>query len=212
MAKQNPLDPRMIDSACALHAKLASWRLTDEALETAARSLTGFGPAETLVKVVLVNSLYYTNVFAVIRVADHFSKLLGATSSQDWTIELVERLASVCLDAKSAKQTRLISLASKFAHFFLDSGRFAIYDDYAKRMLAFHTGRTKKALAFSYAEYCTAFEELARRSGVKNSPRRLDRYLWVQGQYQEYERKGKCRSGDLQRVFESGGWPPMLDP
>jgi hypothetical protein len=181
MAKQNPLDPRLIESACALHARLDFWRLADDALTAAASAFPGFSRVKTLAKVVLVKSLYFTSVFAVIRVADHFAGLLEGTAPKVWTIGLIERLPPVRLDAKSSKTRRLISLASKFAHFFLKSCRFPIYDDYAMKMLASHTGRTQNNLKASFSEYCTAFIDLARRVGVETSPRELDRYLWIQG-------------------------------
>lgn len=215
MPSRKPLDPKLIESACILHAQLDSWRKSDEALMAAARALPGFGSAETLIKVVLVNSLYYTNVFAVTRVADHFSRLLQNTGPRDWTAETVESMAKVSLDAGGVKQKRLISLASKFAHFFLDTEHFPIYDEYAKRMLAYHTGHSLTLLESSYALYCGAFDDLARTSGVGDWPRKLDRYLWVQGQYMEYEKKINAPNVELSRVnvelnrvFEAGGWPP----
>jgi hypothetical protein len=189
---------------------LDSWRDSDAALEVTATHLSGFDSAETLAKVVLVNALYYTNVFAVTRVAERFTTVLRGMEQKNWTPELIEQMAVVQLGPNGTKPSRLISLASKFAHFFMDSRRFPIYDDFAKRTIASHTGGTLTALESSYPTYCTAFDSLANQVHVGESPRRLDRYLWVQGQFEEFKRKGKARSSELDRVFRDGGWPPSI--
>lgn len=101
-----------------------------------------------------------------------------------------------------------MSLASKFAHFYLDPRRFPIYDELARRTLAKHTGRTLTALEHSYAYYCETFNELAARVCQVETPRRLDRYLWIQGQFDEFKRTGKPRNSELGEAFRAGLWPP----
>ncbi len=202
------LDPRDIDAACELFASMDSWRQTDDALAAVAHQMPGFGMPETLAKVALVNSLYFTRALAVPRVAAHFHGVLARVDRADWSCETIESLAEVVVDPKAKKPRRLISLASKFAHFFMDAHRFPIYDEYAKRTLARHTGRTLAALASSYSVFCAVHDELCRRVGVQDSPRKLDHYLWVQGQHDAALRGGKATSTELSRAFRDGRWPP----
>jgi len=202
------LDPRDIEAACQLFASMDSWRQTDEALAVVARQMPGFGLPETLVKVTLVNTLYYTGVLSTPRVAVHFHRVISESDRAQWNSETVESLAAVHLNSSSEKPARCISLASKFAHFFMDSRRFPIYDKYALRMLAELTGRNNKTLANAYSDFCAAHSELCQQIGVEDVPRRLDHYLWVQGQYEEFRTSGKAGSAELTRIFQAGRWSP----
>jgi hypothetical protein len=191
-----------------LFASLESWRQTDEALAAVAHQMPAFGMPETLVKVALINSLYFTRALAVPRVAAHFHDVLARVDRAEWTCDTVESLATVVVDRKTQKPKRLISLASNFAHFFMDSHRFPIFDEYAKRSLAVHTGHTQASLASSYTEFCAVHAALCRQVGVQDTPRRLDHYLWVQGQYDAFRIGRKATSTGLTRAFQDGLWPP----
>ena len=65
------------------------------------QALPGFGPTETLLKVVAVNALYGTNVLALMRAAKHVEQVLGSvdfaqTSARLWPLFSTSRSCSFC--------------------------------------------------------------------------------------------------------------------
>lgn len=165
-----------------------------------------FSPAATLAKVAAVNALYYTNVFALVRVAEHFAGVLGRSDLGTAGAELVDAMADVPKGGTEKRKSRRLSLAAKFAHFFIDEDRFPIYDRYAVRMVAKHAGASVASLDGRYLAFTAAFNALADGAGIVTQRRRLDRYLWIQGQFEEWKKHGKASSGDLAAAFERGDW------
>lgn len=202
------IDPSVVEAASLLQEKLSGWRHSEAALDLAARRMPGFDSATALAKVVLINALYYTNVYAVTKVAQRFASILHNTIPQEWTPSLIEEMAIVELGTGNGKTKRLRSLASKFAHFFMDQ-HFPMYDLYAKKSLMRHTGEKLDALE-SYPAFCRTFSTLAEQVCMQNATRKLDRYLWVQGQFDAFCRSGKAYNKDLDRAFREGMWPPRL--
>lgn len=204
-----PLSPHLVRAACDLHATLVPWHRSDEALLAIKTGVKDFSPAATLAKVAAVNALYYTNVFALVRVAEHFSDVLARSNLETAGPEMVDALADVPKGGTEKKKVRRLSLAAKFAHFFIDEDRFPIYDRYAVRMVAKHAGTSLTSLDGNYAAFTAAFNALAVGAGIVTQRRRLDRYLWIQGQYEEWKAHGKASSGDLEAAFKRGEWPRL---
>lgn len=202
-----PLSPHLIRAACDLHTTLIPWHRSDEALLAIKTGVPGFSPAATLAKVAAVNALYYTNVFALVRVAEHFSGVLAQADLGTAGPELVGALAAVPRGGTEKRSVRRLSLAAKFAHFFIDEDRFPIYDRYAVRMVAKHAGTSMTSLDGNYAAFTAAFDALAIDVGLVAQRRRLDRYLWIQGQFEEWENRGTASSSDLDTAFKRGDWP-----
>jgi hypothetical protein len=207
MRSPAPIPTGAIEAAAALHARIAAWRRSDEAMLALRSGVPGFSAAETLLKAATVNALYYTNVFAIVRVSEHFASELARSDLGSAGPELVERLANVPKGGSERKPVRRTSLAAKFAHFFIDEDRFPIYDRYAVRMVAKHLGRSITSVEAPYSAFAAAFDGLAASIGLERERRRLDRYLWVQGQYEDWKAGGKTISSDLRPVFERGEWP-----
>jgi len=210
MPKPVPLSPDLIHAACNLHATLVPWHLSDKALLEIKRGVPGFSQAATLAKVATVNALYYTNVFAIVRVAEHFAKVLERVDIQNAGAELVDDLADVPRGGTENRKVRRLSLAAKFAHFFVDEDRFPIYDRYAVRMVAKHSGESMTSLNGKFITFTAAFNALAAGAGIETQRRRLDRYLWIQGQYERWVGQGKASSGELEAAFNRGDWPPPV--
>lgn len=208
MPEPVPLSPHLVEAARKLHAKLLPWHRSDQALLAIKAGVQGFSPAATLAKVAAINALYYTNVFALVRVAEHFSGVLSLADLGTAGPDLVDALADVPRGGTEKRKVRRLSLAAKFAHFFIDEDRFPIYDRYAVRMVAKHAGMSVTSLNGNYAAFTSAFNALAIGAGFILQRRRLDRYLWIQGQYEEWSNQGKASSGDLDAVFKRGDWPP----
>src|ERR1700757_4691069 len=68
-----PLTMKQIEAANRLHGKLLQWQVTDQALYILQVNLPGFDIEATLLKVVAVNQLYGTNVYAVVRMAQQMN-------------------------------------------------------------------------------------------------------------------------------------------
>lgn len=131
-----PLSMSQIEAANRLHQQLTQWQVTDSALHTLNDRFPGFDIESSLLKVVAVNQLYGTNVYAVVRMAQHVSEVMQETGGKEDT-DLVEELASL-------NDRKHRSFASKFAHFFIDMERFPIFDSFAVKMVAYHLGTQRQ--------------------------------------------------------------------
>src|SRR5216683_3208459 len=177
-----PLSMSQIEVANRLHAKLLQWQITDQALHALHVNLPGFDIEATLLKVAAVNQLYGTNVYAVMRMAQHVTEVMqGANRMED--ADLVKELASL-------NSRKHLSFASKFAHFFIDMERFPIYDSYAVKMVAYHLGRhgQDRKTEYPYKAFVEDLHILRRNVQFSCSTRELDHYLWLAGLYQVWLR------------------------
>ena len=86
------------------------------------------------------------------------------------------------------------NFASKFAHFFINSERFPIYDSYAVRMIAYHLGRKGYVIdtLHPYVAYVINQDRIRERSGLHWGGSELDRYLWLSGQYLAWMKNSKA--------------------
>jgi hypothetical protein len=188
-----PLPINKIEAANRLHERLEQWRLADEALQLLHRQCPNFDPAACLLKVVAVNGLYGTNLYAITRMAKHVADILAGTEAIAAGPELVERLADLPATEGQKRKRHHYSFASKFAHFFLNEERFPIMDSYAVTMLKRHLGRRhySEDTAHRYTAFVRHFQELKRLSGFSGRNRELDRYLWLAGEYAAWKKNRK---------------------
>jgi hypothetical protein len=156
-----PIDPPLVAAASEAHRRLTGWGRSDEALAAVRDGLPGFGPGETLAKISVVNALYATNVFALVRVAEHFATVLTRQDLRAAGPELVEVMARVPQGGGEKRPIRRLSLAAKFAHFFVNEDRFPIYDRFAVRMVAHHAGVAVARLEGNFTAFSSAFDVLA---------------------------------------------------
>ena len=196
------LTEAQLAAAGTLHAMLAQWRLTDEALRRLQDALPAFGPEESLLKVVAINGLYGTNVFALVRAATHVEKVLAAANLTTAGPELVESLADIPTTS-SGRLRRHVSFASKFAHFFISADRFPIFDAYAERMMLLHIGPSAlRNPQRPYEAFVANLERLTREYGLRSTYRELDRYLWLAGLYRAYVDGKRTLNAEALRMFE----------
>ena len=130
---REPLTLEQIDAANRLHELLPQWRTSDNALYTLASLMPGWSAEEALIKCAAVNTLYGTQVLAIIRMAEHVRHFFPNYPDKCNQSLLVQRIAE--LD----KNRKRVSFASKLCHFFV-SADFPIYDDAARDTLKFHLG------------------------------------------------------------------------
>lgn len=208
-----PLSRSQVEAANRLHEHLKQWRQSDAALTALAQALPGFDMESTILKVVSINALYGTNVFAILRMAEHVFLVMNGDGRALRDIDLVERLAHLPATSESGVARTHTSFASKFAHFFIDPERFPIYDSYAVKMVGHHLGLAQYGghRERGYRGFVTEFAMLkcAVDPGLTN--RQLDRYLWVAGQYREYLKNPRSPiNRELRSLFEAP--PPECEP
>ncbi len=208
-APQVPLLPEQIDAAQAIYSKYtASSRRIDGALATLDTAMPDFSPPAVLIKAAAVDKLYGTYAYYIDLAALRVREVLDGADRASAGPELVEDMAAVPLPG--GKIIRYRSFASKFAHFFIDD-RFPIHDSYAADMLRAHLGQRAPApeSEATYMARAEAFWELAESAGPESDTRRMDRYLWIVGQYRKWAKNSASRiNWELRGVFEAD--PPEL--
>ena len=193
-----PLTMAQIEAANRLHGKLLQWQVTDRALHALEENLPGFAIEATLLKVVAVNQLYGTNVYAVVRMAQHVTEVMQDASGIEDT-DLVEELASLA-------GQKHCSFASKFAHFFIDKERFPIYDSYAVKVVAYHLGKhgqVRNAVK-PYKAFIENLRRLRNNAQLSCTTRELDHYLWLEGLYRAWcKNKALKINAEVKETFNS---------
>jgi hypothetical protein len=160
---------------------MKQWRASATAIRRVAERFPRFDATACLIKVVCLNGLYGTNLYAIQRMAAHVAAVMSA--SRLGPDERVERIARLPRTPTDRKQRHHRSFASKFCHFFVDESRFPIMDSYAVWTLQRHLGRRNitRDDRRCYAAFIKNLETLRRLSGLRPSTTELDRYLWIAG-------------------------------
>jgi len=186
-----PLLPSQIRAAVELHDRLEWWKLSERAFRQLREVLPGFEREAVLVKAPVINSLYSTGVMAIWAMAEHIATVMKSPPKD--SVVLVEKIARI-----PSVNKNFYSFASKFAHFFVDAARFAIYDSYARKMVAYHLG---KGEANSYRAFSEDIAELQRVAELSCSLRQLDYYLWLAGNYRKWRARGAI-GAEVRGLFE----------
>jgi hypothetical protein len=199
-----PLIQAQVDAAHRLQSHLRQWRMTDRALIALATGFPRWEPEATLLKVVAINQLYGTNLYAVNRMAEHVATVMATAEPAIEGPALVERIATLPKSAEQKTQRRHFSFASKLANFFIDAEHFPIYDYYAAWMVVWHLGPAGHIRdgAHPYLAFVASLERLGERSGLTWAGRALDHYLWLAGQYHAWKRNPKTPiNAEVARLF-----------
>ncbi|MDB5386679.1 MAG: hypothetical protein JWM11_2325 [Planctomycetaceae bacterium] len=178
-----------IEAAERLYQRQKPWQLSNAALYRLKDCCPGFDHEETLLKVVAINALYGTNLYALVRMAEHICKTLKGKDLNAEGPELVEMLACLPASSDEKKSRHHASFASKFAHFFVDSESFPIMDSIAVEMLKHHLGQGQwqKDSKRPYLAFVANIERLRQRSGIDCTNSELDRYLWLAGLFRRWD-------------------------
>jgi hypothetical protein len=211
MALAVPLTQNQIEAANRLHRRFEQWRLSDDALLKLRALLPDWDLESCLLKCIAVNSLYGTQVYAVIRMAHHVQNVLSRVEDMKQT-DLVERIAALPKFDDERKSRHFVSFAAKLCHFFIDSELYPIYDEAARNVLKLHLGKDKylddvKGLFFAF---CKNIERLRQEAGISGKGRELDRYLWLTGMYMKWV-KGRPVNAELKRMFMQRATDDVMD-
>jgi hypothetical protein len=189
----HPLCQAQIDAANALHAALVGWQRADEVLASLARHFpSNTSEAHVLPKAIVLNSLYTTSVLAIQAMAKHVAEVMAEAGDQPG-VEVVEEIAWLHDLGEHKKSRRFLSFASKYCHFLVDAGSFPILDDFAGRALSYHLGRRNRSpmrgTAEDYPNYVADINRLCAAGRLACDYTQLDHYLWLCGQWLEYQKR-----------------------
>jgi hypothetical protein len=181
--------PDQVVAAVEIKNDLEGWGGANGALASLARMMLKHDFESSLTKTAALNQLYYTNVWAVFRMAKHIEALAtdGVFENPD-PMKVVEAIAA--LDGDRMHWV----FASKYAHFFIDADRYPIYDRLAADVMLFHTGERMNISEREnpYRLFYDRFQEVREESGLGlESCSNLDSYLWLAGCYRLWLRKGE---------------------
>jgi len=160
-------DPRYGPSDRALASEFSRFPLNDT-LE------------EVLIKVVLLNTLYNTNVFAVVEMAAHIRDLAIDQDLSTASPALVDKIARLSI---RGKERRHYSFATKYCSWH-NPNDFPIYDGLVDRVLWLYQ-KEKSYAHFSrpelqdYVKFKAVLAAFRQRYGLAGiSAKQLDKFLW----------------------------------
>jgi len=198
-----PVTQSQIDAAARLHSRLPQWASTDRAFERLSRHFA-WDLEGCILKAAAINDLYSTNVYAIWRMAEHLHNVMKAPPEAPE--ELVAAIASLP-DEDGTVRRRHWSFASKICHFFVNGDRFPIYDSFCRDMIAHHLGHVASLPddGNTYRVFINSVERLRGESGLSVSLRDMDRYMWLAGQYRQWQKHGDefPTNGELRTLFSS---------
>lgn len=164
---------RNIEAAEKLFDRLNGWQLANNAMSSYfANYPSNTDTSITLVKTVLISSLYYARIFEPLKMASHIAGLEGLDSNlENGDIKAVDSIAH--LDRYEA------SFASKYAHFH-NGNAFPILDKFASGAVAILLGA---GFINTYPQFYDKISLLRQKAGLNSTGwRTFDKYLWLYGQ------------------------------
>lgn len=204
-----PLLISQIDAARQLYKMLPQGQQKNKILLTLKNQFPDkLDPDATLLKVVVLNQFYSTYVMAVDRMTTWILQIMDKETQAVAEVELVEQIAALPMTPKQKGPRNHTSFASKFAHFFIDTERFPIFDSSAVGMIKIHLGRNAciEDKDHEYSAYFKNFNSLRRRTQLPLSYtyEDLDRYLWLAGLYRDWKTKADPKiNREVEELFKS---------
>ena len=182
MSNPVALSAKQITKAKEIYDKAEYWRISDDLLEFL-RLEAKSGSYRSQLYQPNHHSLYGTRVTNLKKAAETLKGLLERQEKRELDYRFVDAFADEMMEF--VKGQRIISFPSKYAHFFIDSDEFPIFDSFAARMLNRHLGNnlTKYESKVLYRNYVDDFNRLRHSLRFNASTREIDRYLWLAEQY-----------------------------
>jgi len=193
---------RNIEAAKQLYERLGGWKLANEVIASYLQDHPDNMKEHSVVtKVVLVNSLYFTNIREPLRMARHILELHGLDAQLEaGEVEAVERIA---MDDRY-----YVSFASKYAHFHNQTA-FPIFDSFAVAAMAQLQER-----GFSFPSYTKFFETIKvfrEQAGLTSvSWEDFDKYLWLYGQKKALDKGRRDISKEVRELYDSPVGPGLF--
>lgn len=183
-----------IDVAKKIYEKLKGWQIANQTItEYFQNNPRNDELWVVLIKVVLIDRLYFTNLKSPINMARHIvslnnnSDLDNLLTSGD--INMVERIGKIKFD-REEKERYCISFASKYCHF-RNKKKYALYDKYA--LAALRKIPSTRIRERNYGDFITAIEKLKELACLEAvGYEDLDKYLWLYGQKIQLDKHSRC--------------------
>jgi len=195
------LSEKQINCARRIYDGIPQMKQADAALKKLRENMPGFSIEECLLKSVAINSIYGTQVLAIVQMGKHIADIL-TDPHKPVGVGLVESIAEL------PGKRKFISFASKFCHFFVDEENYPLYDESTREALKLHLGKINYLTNEQrpYKAFCENLIRLRNIAGLQCGTRDLDYYLWITGMYVRWLRERgneKPRiSQDLRQIFE----------
>ncbi len=201
-----PLTSAQVKAASVIHdLYMPGWASTYRALTLLAKLVPGWDTDSVLLKAAAVNQLYNANHYRLGEAAERISQVIR-DGKPDEPVEVVEAIAPL---PRAGKVSWFWAFASKFAHFFMDPDRIALYDNWAYEAVAYHMGKVAWDAPTGYRTFADGARVLRDAAGPC-TVRELDRYLWLSGMYRAWQasedREGRKKlrlSEEVRALFEN---------
>ena len=195
---------RNIEAAKQLYEKLDGWKLANQVIASYFQGHRDNTKEHSVVtKVVLVNSLYFTNIREPLRMAGHILGLHGLDAQlETGGVEAVEHIAK--------DDCYYVSFASKYVHFH-NKTAFPIFDSFAVAAMAQLQERGRRSFPnyTRFFETIKAFREEARLTSV--SWEDFDKYLWLYGQKKALDKGSRAISKEVRDLYDSPVGPGLFE-
>ncbi|GAG40741.1 unnamed protein product [marine sediment metagenome] len=184
-----------IGAAKEIYSQLEKWNFANNALtEYFKENKLNNSEKIILIKVLLIDGLYKTNLKNQISVAKHISSIeLLDTLLEKGEISAVEKIAKW-------NSWNLMSFASKFCHFH-NKISYPIYDGYVsmalKKLLGWKDNR-------NYNEFKQAINDFRKEIGIGEvSFEDVDKYLWLRGMLFRLEGGKRDINREIKEYYDS---------
>ena len=184
-----------IEAAKQLYERLDGWKLANQVIASYFQAHPDNTKEQSVVvKVVLVNSLYFAGIREPLRMAGHMLGLHGLDAQlMIGEVEAVERIAKA--------DRYYVSFASKYAHFHNETA-FPIFDSFAVAAMAQLQERRLNIPSYTkFFETIKAFREQAGLGSV--SWEDFDKYLWLYGQKKALDKRSRAISKEVRKLYDA---------
>jgi hypothetical protein len=177
-----------------IYSKLDGWKQADRTLSYCFDKFpNNVDEIAVTVKVILINSLYYTSIKEPLNVVNHILKLTNTDSQlQIGDVAIVDAIPNV-------DGIKFISFASKYAHF-NNKAAFPLYDKYVCMAIADFYKQNNCSFS-KYANFFQTVDVIRKLARLNNASwDDLDKYMWLYGQKLSMA-KGRTDIGKELRSF-----------
>jgi len=186
---------RNIEAAKEIYKSLGSWKLANEVISSYFQDHPDNTKEQSVViKVVLINTLYFTNIREPLQIARHILELRGLDAQLEaGEVEAVERIAK--------DDHYYISFASKYVHFH-NKTAFPIFDSFAVAAMA---QLQEQGLSFpSYTKFFETIKAFRQQAGLASvSWEDFDKYLWLYGQKRTLDKENRAINKEVRALYDN---------
>jgi hypothetical protein len=137
-----------------------------------------------IIKTILINSLYWTNLKKQIKVAEHILKVQIDVDLEKGSSSAVKKICDEYIE--NGKKRQILSFASKYCHFH-NKDQYPIYDKYVimalKKLYGWEETRER-----DYEAFIEAINSFRKNIDSEINLEEIDTFLWLYGQKIELDK------------------------